>query len=314
MIPSDAPTATDSEASDYDKTWSQLGELLTAIERSLLPGSQPSDARFLTLLRLFQRYRYFVKPFIGKYGTPVKWDRFFKIVEAKADARNFDQELLVNGETIRVSIQEKELIYRDLVSSAVLAGAGGSADCFVELGSGWSSNIFNLWRNGAPGGAIYVGAEPTTEGRALAERFARHQATRDFRSVAFDYAGAAFDWLPRGIRRLVVFSVYSIEQMEHLDPGFFDRLIAATAGIPEVVGVHIEPVAWQYALSGVDAPTPDWAVEARKQALWRDHNVNMMQVLDDAEARGLLNVQAVTCRSMAAAPEHPGATIRWTRR
>jgi hypothetical protein len=299
---------------DYDRTWADLHGLLEAIELGLVPAGGPCDARLLTLLRLFQRYRYFVKPFIAKYGMPVRWDRFFRVVEAKADAAEFAQDLMINGQIVRATIQEKELIYRDLVSSAVLAGAAGRADCFVELGSGWSANTFNLWRNGAPDSAVYIGAELSAEGRALAERFARQQTTREFRSIAFDYGAVDFSWLPRERRNLVVFTVYSIEQVEQLDGRFFDRLIAATSGFAEVRGVHIEPVAWQYGLAGGDGAAPSWAVAARQQATWRHHNTNFKQVIEDAAARGLLAVDGVACRSVAAAPEHPGATIRWTRR
>ena len=207
-----------------------------------------------------------------------------------------------------------DVVYRDIISMILLAHGGATADCIAELGSGWSANIFNLWRNGAPLDAEYVGCELTDVGRHIAARLAAKQNRRRYRVVPFDHRNPDPQLLSTEARSALLYSCHSLEQIERVDERYFDRLIDGTKHIDLVRGVHVEPVAWQYGLDvSIYATTPTWAIEGQKAASWRHQNINLKDVISGAEARGILRVTYVELHSITTAKDYPTATIAWTR-
>jgi hypothetical protein len=134
--------------------------------------------------------------------------------------------------------------------------------------------------------------------------------------VPFDYRAVNYDFIPRSARRIIVFTNYSIEQVEILDELFFDRLLEATQHAQKVYGINIEPVAWQFALAAAqaNAPAPDWAIKSRESAYKRHYNRNFRDVISKAAARGILRIAGCELRSISGSPDFPAATIYWSRR
>jgi hypothetical protein len=301
----------------YEDIWSQLEQVLIALERGLArtgaDANRSSDYFFLLFSRLL-RHSVLTRPYFEKYGPPQDWSKFFDATRIGGDHPGNASDMVVRGRTIKLPLHPLNLVYRDLVSATLLAHCSDDADAIVEFGSGWSANIFNLWKSGAPLDAAYFGCEPTLAGRALASRLSGWQERRSYRAIPFDYRHPDFTFLPKGCREPLVYTCHSIEQVERLDDRFFDRLLDPLSSAERVTGVHIEPVAWQYGFDAKHFPTPpDWAARGQQEAAWRNQNVNLTSVLCDAESRGILRLKMVELHSITTVPDYPTATIVWTR-
>ncbi|MSP87715.1 MAG: hypothetical protein EXQ92_02715 [Alphaproteobacteria bacterium] len=304
-------------ASGYENIWSQLDQVLAALERDLdgAPAdAEKSDTDFFYLFSRMLRYSPLTKPYFEKYGQPKDWAKFFRVVKTKGDDQRHQKELIILGQKVMLPHHPHSLVYRDLISTTLLAHSSDDTDAFIEFGAGWSANIFNLWKNGGPLDATYVGCEPTLAGRKLAERLARRQTRRCYQAAEFDYRRPDFTTIPADCCRPLIYTCHSIEQVRTLDPRFFDHLIESTARAKSVTGVHIEPIAWQYGLDTKHFPTtPPWAIRGQQEAMWRHQNENLHTVLDDAAARGIIRVKSIKLHSISSIKNYPTATIVWTR-
>jgi hypothetical protein len=115
----------------------------------------------------------------------------------------------------------------------------------MELGSGWASNIFQLYiAHGATRSKklIYYGGEYTSEGQLCSKYIANHDGTINYRSFSFDYRNPDVTFLRRQRGHILLFTSHSIEQVDLISPDLFTQL----KEIPnKITVVHFEPVGWQ---------------------------------------------------------------------
>src|SRR5262249_13313805 len=69
----------------------------------------------------------------------------------------------------------------------VLRAIAPDTKTIIELGSGYSKNLFHLWLNGAPLDAEYIGAEYTDGGRRCGEFLASIEPGIRYRALPFDF-------------------------------------------------------------------------------------------------------------------------------
>ena len=115
----------------------------------------------------------------------------------------------------------------------------------MELGSGWSSNLFQIYlAHGATRSKkmIYYGGEYTREGQICGKLLAAHEPKMNYRAFSFDYRDPNVTFLTRQKGHILLFTSHSIEQVDVINPELFEQLRA----IPNpVTVVHFEPVGWQ---------------------------------------------------------------------
>lgn len=179
----------------------------------------------------------------------------------------------------------------------------------MELGSGWASNIFQLYiAHGITRSRklIYYGGEYTSQGQICSKYIANRDPDLNFRAFNFDYRSPDVTFLKRQRGHILLFTCHSIEQVDVINPVLFEQL-AEIAN--EMTVIHFEPVGWQNnsnllkrretqdnayfeglgekALAGgiesVDENSAWWS--------WRlDYNRNLMPIVSDLENRGLIKM------------------------
>lgn len=115
----------------------------------------------------------------------------------------------------------------------------------VELGSGWSVNLFQLYvglGRTRSRTIAYHGAEYTEEGQQAARLLADHDGAIDYHAHSFDYRNPDLSFLNNVKGHVLVFTRHSIEQVDLIDPKLYDLLHGLGA---KVTLVHIEPTGWQ---------------------------------------------------------------------
>lgn len=180
----------------------------------------------------------------------------------------------------------------------------------VELGSGYSKNLFGIWLNGGPRNARYVGMEYTSAGRECGSYLAQLEPGIRYESYEFDYYKPSFP-STIGRAKTFVFTCYSIEQITHLDRRTFDALIALP-GLYKVM--HIEPVGWQKGPRLLPFPTePILWLSTRISARRTRYNTNLVRMLESLQRAGKI----VLCEPpkidyLAHRPNLPGSVFTWS--
>ena len=181
----------------------------------------------------------------------------------------------------------------------------------VELGSGWSVNLFQLYvglGRTRSHGVTYHGAEYTDEGQEAARRLAAHDGVIRYEAHSFDYRKPDLSFLSQARGHVVVFTRHSIEQVDLIDRGLYDLLAALDAN---VTLVHIEPVGWQRdrlliqrrknkdddffqelgRLVVCDVESPRRQMENAAWWSWRlNYNINLTSMINHAEKGGQARV------------------------
>lgn len=115
----------------------------------------------------------------------------------------------------------------------------------MELGSGWSSNLLQLYiAHGTTRSKkiIYYGGEDTREGQICAKLLAGFDTGLAYRSFQFDFDKPNIEFLQRQRGHILLFTSHAIEHAEVLNPALFEQLKAISN---PVTVVHFEPVGWQ---------------------------------------------------------------------
>lgn len=178
----------------------------------------------------------------------------------------------------------------------------------VELGSGWSANLFQLYiglGHARTRKIRFHGAEYTKEGQAAANLLAQHDGQMLYRSHNCDYRAPNIGYLRPYKKHILVYTRHSIEQVDYINPELYDMLRALEA---KVTLVHIEPVGWQRradlmqrrlandtdffnAIGTSIAEDPAAIYSPVENAAWwswrLNYNINLLGVADDYCARGL---------------------------
>ncbi|MSO85358.1 MAG: hypothetical protein EXR02_03185 [Rhodospirillales bacterium] len=179
--------------------------------------------------------------------------------------------------------------------------AGDGFDTIVELGSGFGHNLIEIYFRGGPANARYVGAEYTSTGRALMERFFKLEPKLPFATAFFDHRKPDLSFL-KGVRKVLLFTNHSIEQVDRLPDDYFDVLAACA---PEVVAVHFEPF-------GLQCP-PQWtgSRKHREYIERNNYNRNMIETLRAAEKRRRLKVRWLAPDVIEPRDGNPTSIVLW---
>jgi hypothetical protein len=192
-------------------------------------------------------------------------------------------------------------------------GAAIDADTvnIIELGSGYSSNLFGIWLNGGPLNARYIGMEYTSAGRECGSYLARLEPNMRYEAFPFDYYKPS---LPASVgpEKTFVFTCYSIEQITRLDQKTFDMLLELP-GLYKVV--HIEPVGWQKGPKLLPFPTePMLWMSTRVSAHRMRYNTNLLEILGGLVRDGRITMQRPKINYLAHRPNLPGSVLTWSPR
>jgi len=182
----------------------------------------------------------------------------------------------------------------------------------IELGSGYSKNLFDIWLNGGPLDANYIGMEFTSAGRDCSTFLARLEPHLRYASFAFDYYKPLLPDFDRNAKTFV-FTCYSIEQITELGLEIFDALL----GIPGLYKVvHIEPVGWQKGPRLLPFPTESmlwlstWISVRRAR-----YNRNLVRIINSLVRAGKITLNhRPKIDYLAHRPNLPGTVVTWSPR
>lgn len=219
---------------------------------------------------------------------------------ASGDARDPLIEVVADGQRIRLPASAAYGAHRALVVRSVLARCVADTDLVVDLGAGWGHLLASVWSDGGPAGAAYVAAEYTAAGRGCAARMSEVALDVDLRAIPFDHTAPDLSCLGADHRHAVIFSCHSVEQAPRLGA----RWVEALVGVADRVDVvHLEPVGWQ---------TGDAPVSSAAYADEHDYNRDLVPVLRQAEADGVLAIERVEVDVIGVNPTNPSTLITWT--
>ena len=161
----------------------------------------------------------------------------------------------------------------DLISSV-----SQGCDKVVELGSGYGRRLFETWLAGGPADAHYIGIEPTSSGRDLAEKMARLEPAMTFSSQAGDHS--SFDPTIIGGKEQTLFvTCFSLILAPEIGIDLFRR-IAAIPG--QVLCLFIEPIGFQISPQN---PLAARQLEATRSKNW---NQDLFKAFNQAAGDGLI--------------------------
>jgi len=185
----------------------------------------------------------------------------------------------------------------------VIDACGSGTDTVIELGSGWSRCLFDVWLRGGPK-ARYYGLERTASGRACAELIASVEPAMDFRSLPFDFYSPDYAGIEKS-KQAVVFSDFSICVIPQIGKDVFTKLRDVA---DEVVGVMIEPFGWQVPESERDTTRIGSSSE---YATLHDYNRDLWSTLKGLERDGILSIDFVETETVGLKPENSMSVVRW---
>ncbi|HUH85603.1 MAG TPA: hypothetical protein VLX85_13420 [Stellaceae bacterium] len=143
---------------------------------------------------------------------------------------------VMNGRYVAVPTAPTVDAFCDVIAGAIDPGV----DCVVEFGSGLGINLARLRLRLPDAPRTFVACEPTDEGRRATELLFSADPQSRLETHAFDYAAADLGALRR-FRKIVAFTVHSIEQMPVLGETFHRALLGTNLHRC----FHVEPVGWQ---------------------------------------------------------------------
>lgn len=193
-----------------------------------------------------------------------------------------------------------------LVTEALAEACGPKTHTIVELGAGWGRNLFNLHLSGgAPRGARYYALEFAAAARMTAELMAPLEDGLAFKVLPFDFHDPSYTGIAASKEPALVATVHAVEQIPYLKPEVFTALLAR---LPNLAGVHLEPVGWQL-------PPELWSGRApcatAAYAESHDYNRNFWALLCALEAQGTIVIDDIQPDIVGLNPQNPSTLIRW---
>jgi hypothetical protein len=299
----------------YERDWSIYA---ASIDASIRGG-----ASFEDLVRISKtnagKYRGFIQDFV--------LNRLYHI-----DLRKFSNEqpphrlVVVGGRYLSTPVAPSTDALIDVIARCIDA----DVDCVVEFGSGLGLNLARLRLRLPTAPLTYVACEPSAGGRqATRSIFSTDPAAR-LQDYSFDYCQPNLDFLG-GFRKIVAFTMHSIEQVPMLGEDFYRMLLAANVA----ACVHVEPVGWQrftniagtvlalhrdegawnryfsaYEFVLDDAHLVDNA------AVWSTccgYNTDLLRLISAAAARGDVSVTNLAYDVVGLNPFNPSTVVAWRR-
>lgn len=216
---------------------------------------------------------------------------------------------MFHGVEVQMDPMARELAWRDLVTTEVLRVVRSDADVIIELGSGWSANLFNLWLRGAPRHALYLGGELAEGGRQAAQVLSSAHPDMTYAAHPFDWSFPDFSFIPEGAKHVTVYSCYSLEQIPELAPDTLRLLLQRTASAESVFGVFIEPVGWQFPEGAKD---PALVERTRRYAHEKNYNLNLRQVMEALAKERRIEILGAAV-DIFGYDHNPATVIHWRR-
>lgn len=216
--------------------------------------------------------------------------------------------MMFYGVEVIMDKMAREYAWRDLVTNEVLRATPAATEVIVELGSGWSANVFNLWLRGAPRNAAYFGAELTQAGRQAAIAIAATRPEMSFAAPIFDWSFPDFSFIPSDARSITVYSCHSIEQIPELNPDALRDLLRRTASAENVQGVFIEPIGWQFP----EYLDPVIVERCQSYSHEKNYNRNCRRMMETLIDEGLIKITSSALNAFGLAV-NPSTVIHWQR-
>jgi hypothetical protein len=213
---------------------------------------------------------------------------------------------------------------------AVAQCVDADVDCIVEFGSGLGFNLARLRLRLPSAPLTYIACEPTAAGREAARSLFASDRDARFAAREFDYLRPDLDFLA-GFRKIVAFTVHSVEQVAVLGEDFYRRLLAANIA----ACVHVEPVGWQRftniaetvaALHYHQAAGEQFIADYRfvvedarvvdNAAIWAAYcayNTDLLRLVSAAVARGEVSLIALAYEVVGLNPFNPSTLVAWRR-
>jgi hypothetical protein len=187
-----------------------------------------------------------------------------------------------------------------------LIEAADGADAIVELGSGWGYHLFELWLHGAPRGAVYRALEFTAAGRDCTTKLAALEPHMPLLALPFDYYHADYAALGTFPKKVLVYSVFSIDQIPYLPRAVFETLRGIA---PQVIGMHFEPAGWQMGdVRGARSGS------SQRYADRHDYNRNLWPLLRELERDGVVEIGETQPELFGMNAENGASMISWSMR
>ncbi len=171
----------------------------------------------------------------------------------------------------------------------------------VELGCGWGINLFRLMRLLEGRTVRWIGAEYTQSGRSLCEKLAGLEGSQPLEVAFVDHMAPDLGFLA-GIKKALIFTSHSIEQVETIPDDYFSVLAHS---VPSVRGIHLEPFGFQ--------AEPSTGQSRRHRDFMEDNgwNRNFFPTLKAAEENGDIRIQQVEIAKYHTDPNNPTSLAVW---
>jgi len=218
----------------------------------------------------------------------------------------------------------------DGIFTAIAAAVDPEVDCIVEFGSGLGCNLARL-RLRLPNAPVsYIACEPTEHGRRASELIFSADPAARFEARPFDYGAPDLGFLGR-FRKIVAFTVHSVEQMPVLGEAFYNALLATNIAHC----IHLEPVGWQRFTNlaklvlSLHRDREAWQRVRRSfefviedselvnnAAMWSaagGYNTDLLPLIAAAAGRGEVALTALAYEIIGLNPFNPSTLVAWRR-
>jgi len=217
----------------YEQAWAARATFM----RSLIAAGETNPYRIVKRLEAHQR-----KFSVVASSTESRWEKQSwskQLGETPAGTPAFRLTSL-RGSVMLVPYHARDNLHNFIVD---YIAETGPYDAVIELGCGYGRNLFEIFYSGGPCETLYFGGELTESGVAMAGELAALEPRLQAKFFRFDHLKPDFSFLPP-LRRALVFTVHSLEQVRLIPPEFF---LAISRVAPAVSALHFEPFGFQVA-------------------------------------------------------------------
>lgn len=234
--------------------------------------------------------------------------------EAMRDFGRMEARLYVNNQELSVPAILHGKFWARLCIARLLSIACDDIDGVIDLGSGWSEKLFEIWLARPNDPITYFGLEPAASGRRTAELIARRNPAMRYHAVDMDITRLDPTKLPAAVKRPWVLSISSIDKVHELGENWLVELVEKSSGFDGFGGVHVEPLGWQIGETSADAPRPDALAERLRDRPEREsYNQDFFKALRKASALKLIEIIYLKIDAMGQEKGNPYTVVEWRR-
>ena len=213
---------------------------------------------------------------------------------------------------------------------AIARAVDPEVDCIVEFGSGLGFNLARLRLRLPDAPVTYIACEPTEHGRRAAELIFSADPRARLEARPFDYGTADLSFLDR-FRKIVAFTVHSVEQAPMLGTAFYRALLATNIAhcihlepvgwqrytniTKTVLAMHRDRAAWQRFCQGQEFVVEDSQL-VKNSATWSTfcgYNTDLLSLVAGTVDRGEAALTALSYDVVGTNPFNPSTLVAWRR-